>query len=280
MTRKTILITGCSSGIGLETALLFHKHEWQVVATMRNPEKAPTVLHKKGIDIQQLDVTDKNDREKIIAHMKMVSPHGLDCLVNNAGYGLFGALEDLAESQIRNQMEVNFVAPCLLIQSLLPHLRAAKGKIINISSVFSYASFPMHSLYCASKSALTSLSSSLGYELSSQGLQMCSIEPGSHRTNFGANIEYAEPAPGSSPNISQHEKLLKYRAMLKNKKSSNTPDVVACKIYKAVQSRRMPARIQVGKDAIALYYLKRLLPAKVFTWVIKTASKRIFQTSP
>ena len=178
---KTVLITGTSSGFGRQLAPRFLNAGWTVIATLRDASKrsdlfAADLAKSPGrLFVLSLDVARENERVAAAGFIDRQFEGKLDCLVNNAGFGLFGALEDLSEDQIRRQMEVNFFGLVLLSRSLLPHLRRARGRIINITSALGYLGMPLTSLYCASKFAVEGLSESLYYELKPHGVQVAIV---------------------------------------------------------------------------------------------------------
>jgi NAD(P)-dependent dehydrogenase (short-subunit alcohol dehydrogenase family) len=186
MTKKTVLITGCSSGFGAATARYFADQGWQVIATMRNPNDGADLSGREGVLVTRLDVQDKASIAQAIsagiAHFGRI-----DALINNAGFGLFGIFETTPAEQIREQFEVNVFGVMDVIREILPHFRANKaGVILNVSSGGGVFTLPMISLYCASKFALEGFSEALTYELNPLGIIVKVIEVGgSVSTNFG-----------------------------------------------------------------------------------------------
>ncbi|HEV2802261.1 MAG TPA: SDR family NAD(P)-dependent oxidoreductase [Pyrinomonadaceae bacterium] len=184
--KQTVLITGCSSGIGRASARLFAGRGWNVVATMRRPEAEDELNRLADVLVARLDV---QERDSIEAAFKAgVERFGrIDALVNNAGFGLFGLFEATPREKILEQFEVNVFGVMDVIRVLLPHFRAnGHGLVINISSGAGVFTLPMLSLYCASKFALEGFSESLSYELASQNINVKIVEPGGVvTTNFG-----------------------------------------------------------------------------------------------
>jgi NAD(P)-dependent dehydrogenase (short-subunit alcohol dehydrogenase family) len=167
--KKTVLITGASSGFGRETVKLFHKNGWNVVATMRSPEKETELNTLSNVFVSKLDVTDKATIKNTVA--QSIEKFGsIDVLVNNAGYGAMGALEAATEQQIKQQFDVNLFGLIAVTQAVLPGMREHKtGIIINVSSVGGRLTFPFSSLYHATKFALEGLTESMQYELNPLG---------------------------------------------------------------------------------------------------------------
>lgn len=184
---KTVLITGASSGFGKATALLFARHGWNVVATMRNPSAGDAFAALDNVLVTRLDVQDAISVEQAIA--KGIERFGrIDVLVNNAGFGLFGVFESTTREKIREQFDVNVFGVMEVTRALLPHFRRnAAGIIINVSSGAGVFGLPMISLYTASKFALEGFSESLSYELQSLGVVVKIVEPGGViTTEFGS----------------------------------------------------------------------------------------------
>src|SRR5262245_25417622 len=215
MSRKTVLITGCSSGFGQLLVPEFLRDGWQVIATMRGAEKRQALFSKElqqygdQLAILLLDVTNAEERRAVRDFIKERFGGRLDCLVNNAGYGLFGAVEDLSEAQIRQQMEVNFFGLVLLTQILLPQLRQSRGRVINISSVLGFMAMPMSVMYCASKFAVEGFSEGLAYELEPHGVQVALVEPGAFRTNFAEKLTWGDKS--SDTNSPYQKQTAAYR---------------------------------------------------------------------
>lgn len=183
---KTVLITGCSSGLGRSTALYFAKQGWNVVATMRKPEASTDFNNLQNVLVTKLDVQDK---ASILAAIQSgIEQFGcIDVLVNNAGFGLFGIFETLPEEKVHEQFEVNVFGVMDTTRAILPHFRENKrGLILNVSSGAGVFTLPMTSLYCASKFALEGFSEALTYELRPLGILVKIIEPGGvTTTDFG-----------------------------------------------------------------------------------------------
>jgi short-subunit dehydrogenase len=199
--KKTVLITGASSGIGKEAAKYFAANNWNVIATMRNPEKETELSSNENILITRLDVQDQDSISTAIE--TGITKFGkIDTLINNAGYGQFGIFEATAETQIRDQFDVNVFGVMDTIKAILPHFRERKeGTIINISSGAGKFTIPLISLYAASKFALEGFSEALSFELASLNIKVKIVEPGGTETNFSAVSNEA---------FSQTEKITEY----------------------------------------------------------------------
>jgi len=191
--KKTIFITGASSGIGKATSLLFASKGWNVVATMRSPEKETELSLLNGILLLEADVTDITSISK--AMDQGIKKFGqIDVLLNNAGYGQQGIFEAVSPEKIRQQFEVNVFGLMETTRAILPHFRSKKtGTVINITSGVGRVTVPLVSIYAASKFAVEGFSESLSYELESQNIKVKIVEPGYIATPFyqRAKAEFA-----------------------------------------------------------------------------------------
>jgi len=185
---KTVLITGCSSGIGRATAEAFLADEWTVYATARD-EAELADLSEAGCETAELDVTNAREVERVVN--RIVDEQGrIDCLVNNAGTAQFGPLEDVPTDALDDQFDVNVYGPHRLIRAVLPHMRDREaGRIINVSSVTGFLATPGEGAYSASKFALEGLSDALRNEVDQYGIEVVLIEPGPVATEFEQRVE-------------------------------------------------------------------------------------------
>jgi hypothetical protein len=183
MSNRTVLITGCSSGIGRATAYAFLDEEWRVYATARNPADIQQ-LGEAGCDIGTLDVTDTEDVERVVD--RIIEEEGrIDALVNNAGYGQHGPLEDVDDDLFAKQFEVNVFGPHRLVRAVLPHMREREdGTIVNVSSVAGRLATPGMGAYSASKHAMEGYSDSLRLEVEPFGVDVSVVQPGPVETSF------------------------------------------------------------------------------------------------
>ena len=189
--KQTVLITGASSGFGRETVKLFHQKGWNVIATMRSPEKETSLSALGDVLVTRLDVTDKASIDSAVAEGTRKFG-GIDVLVNNAGYGTLGALEAASDDVIRQQFEVNFFGLIDVVKAVLPGMRARRsGVIVNVSSIGGKVTFPFCTLYHATKFAVEGLTESLQYELNPLGIRTKIVEPGGYKTEFaGRSMGY------------------------------------------------------------------------------------------
>jgi len=187
---KVVLITGCSSGIGLLTAVLLAKNNYKVYATVRNPEKA-TELQKQlantSAEILPLDVTQEDSIHDAVQKI-LEKENKIDILINNAGYGLFGGVETVTLQQAQDQFNTNFFGVIRVLQAVLPAMRKQRsGHIINISSIVGIVGVPGMDLYVASKHALEGLTESMLLQLRTFGINVTLIEPGPVKTYFNTS---------------------------------------------------------------------------------------------
>lgn len=182
---KTVLVTGASSGIGKATATYFLQKGWNVAATMRSPQQIDQWEKATSIICPRLDVTNPATITTAIAETLEQFEH-IDVLVNNAGYGLTGALESLSMAQIRRQYETNVFGLIAVTQAVLPTLRSQRsGVIVNVSSIGGRLAFPFSSIYHSTKWAVEGMSESLRFELQPFGIKVKLVEPGGIQTDFG-----------------------------------------------------------------------------------------------
>ncbi len=250
--HKVIIVTGSSSGIGLESALLLARNGYITYATMRSPEKdtsIKTAVQKEGLPIRvvQLDVTDDNSVKNAVDHI--ISESGrIDVLVNNAGYSLGGALEDLSMEEIKSQYETNLFGLIRVIQAVLPTMRKQRsGRILNISSGTGIFGFPGISAYVSTKFAVEGLSESIAYELEPFGIKVILIEPGFVKTNFEHAMVVAKKAQDpASPYSELMQKLMANASELA--KNASDAELVANVIVDAASNPNPRLRYLAGKD--------------------------------
>lgn len=256
--EKVVIVTGTSSGIGFETAVLLARNGFMTYATMRNPDKSTRLSElankeKLDIKIRKLDVNDETGINETID--QVISETGrIDVLVNNAGYAIFGALEDTALDEIREQFETNFFGPVRTIKAVIPIMKKQNGgKIINLSSMVGRFGVPFNSAYVASKFALEGITESIRYELHDYNIKIILVEPGIIKSHFFQNVKL------SNKSTSSYSKLLKKRmegieTMLKK---ATHPVTVAEVILDIINSRNTNIRYLVGHDAEFMLKLKK-----------------------
>ena len=243
---KTILITGASSGIGKATARLFQQRGWNVVATMRNPDRENELNRLDNVLVTRLDLTDAASIYAAVA--AGVERFGrIDVLVNNAAYGAFGPLEATPLETIRRQFDTNVIGLLATTKAVLPAFRGNRaGVIINISSVGGKMTLPLGTLYHGTKFAVEGLSESLSFEMAAIGVKVKIVEPGAVKTNFTHAVEF-----------SNDEGLHEYQEIIRKlvdgcaplAERAEAPSVTAEVIYRAATDETDQLRYVAGRDA-------------------------------
>jgi short-subunit dehydrogenase len=261
-TKKVVLITGASSGIGKETAILLAKSGCTVYGAARRLEKMQDIK-ESGVHLLAMDVTDEASMVKGVNDL-LKAEKRIDVLVNNAGYGSYGSLEDVPLSEARYQFEVNIFGMARLTQLVLPQMRKQKeGTIINISSIGGKLGEPHGAWYHATKFAVEGLSDSLRMELRQFGIHVVVIEPGAIITEW--NRISRENLMKRSGNTVYKDLAAKHANMLaKGDKWGSRPDVIARVIKKAIDARNPRTRYAAGGGAKFILFLRRVVPDKMF----------------
>jgi NAD(P)-dependent dehydrogenase (short-subunit alcohol dehydrogenase family) len=251
---KVALVTGSSSGIGYETALLLARYGFDTFATMRNMNKSKeiTEVSKREnlpLRVMQLDVNDDRSVADAIKNI-LNEKKSIEVVVNNAGYGLMGSVEDSSLDEIKAQFETNFFGAIRVIKEVIPIMRKQRsGTIVNVSSVAGRIGFPMGSAYVSSKFALEGLSESMSYELKQFGIKIVLIEPGVINTNFA----FATPKKTLEANSSYSQLMNKMEENLFSTIANGTPPKdVANVILHSITKESPEHRYLVGNDAVEL----------------------------
>lgn len=263
--QKTIFVTGASSGIGKATVEYFAANGWRVAATMRTPEKHSSLAQSDGsVRLFRLDVT--NSASVAAAVEQAVAAFGnIDVLVNNAGYGLVGPFEAMQEAQIRRQLDTNLIGLMNVTRAVLPHFRANRaGTIINVASVGGRLTFPLYSVYHATKWAVEGFSEALTYELAGHGIRVKIIEPGPIKTEFyNRSMDIAK-----KPGLAAYDALVArvFPRMQLAGASAPGPEIVAESIWRAATDGS--SRLRYKPNGAALLALRRLVPDRVYRALI------------
>lgn len=272
MRTRTALVTGASSGIGAATARKLHGLGYTVYGAARRLDRMKE-LADEGIRLLELDVTDEDSLRAGV--QRILDETGrIDVLVNNAGYGSYGAVEEVPLSEARYQFEVNVFGAARLIQLVLPGMRAQRsGTIVNISSMGGKIYTPLGGWYHSTKFALEALSDCLRLEIKRFGIDVVLIEPGSIRTEWGdiAAGKLRETS-GSGLYAAQADAMARSMDSESNDRRTSPPEVIADTIAKAVTARRPRTRYAAGFAAKPLIMLRHLLPARAFDTVIRRAT--------
>ncbi len=269
---KSVLITGCSSGIGLATAEGLAARGWQTFASARRAEDVER-LSAMGLNGVLLDLRDSRSIRAALAEVLERTNGTLDALVNNAGFGQPGAVEDLSRETLREQFETNLFGPHELTSLVLPIMRQQEqGRIVFVSSLLGYVALPYRGAYNASKYAMEGLVDTLRLELHGSGISVSLIEPGPVRSLFRANA-YAAFQRNIDPNKSIHAAqyaALEQRFTTKGSVSIFTrgTSTVRAKIVHALESPQPQLRYPVTFPAHLFTVLRRLLPTSALDWIL------------
>lgn len=270
--KKTVLITGCSSGIGLATAKNFQEAGWNVAATMRNPADQPELAKLPNVICPALDVNDKASIQKAI-DATIARFSAIDVVVNNAGYALMGAFETLDEDQVRRQFDTNVFGLMEVCRAVLPYFRArGEGLIINVASMVGRVPLPLYSVYNASKHAVEGFTEGLVYELEPLGVRVKIIEPGAVNTNFFGRS--SDRANGTGEKAYEAYSAEQLGVMDDIGPGGSRPSDAAKVIWQAANDSSRRLRYSVGIDAHALLAARRLLPETLFRDMIKMSLSR------
>ncbi len=247
---QSILITGCSSGFGLETAKLFLDRGWNVVATMRNPDDSK-LAQSERLRILPLDVTDE---ASIAAALE--AAEDIDALVNNAGIGWLNALEGTPMATVREIFETNTFGTMAMMQAVLPGMRArGAGVIVNVTSSVTLIPLPLLSVYTASKAAINALTGSVAHELKEFGIRALVVLPGrAPGTSFGTSAQSRLAEEGGFPEAYEDFAKGVFARMQSAAAAQVTnPEDVSEAIWTAVTDPDAPARIPAGADAVEAF---------------------------
>jgi NAD(P)-dependent dehydrogenase (short-subunit alcohol dehydrogenase family) len=264
--ERTVLITGCSSGIGLASARELKRRSWRVFATARKPEDIARLEEEEGVESFYLDYAEPNSIAEV-AERVLEAAHGrLDALFNNGAYGQPGAVEDLTREVLRAQFEANVFGWHDLTRRIIPAMREqGAGRIVFCSSVLGLISAPYRGAYCASKFAVEALADALRLELAGTGLQVVLIEPGPIATRF---LEHALEAYRRNIDLerSAHSGIYRTRIARLEQGGDQTfklgPEAVAAKLVHALESRKPKARYYVTLPTYAAVLFRRVLPIR------------------
>lgn len=251
---ETVLVTGCSSGIGRETALAFLETGWEVYATARDTRDVVD-LAERGCQTAELDVTDDAAVGAVVERIHE-EQESLDCLVNNAGYGQFGAVEDVPLAKVRQQFEVNTFGPLRLVQAVLPQMRErGDGTIVNVTAGVGTLTLPGIGVYTGSKFALESITDALRQEVAEFGVDVVAVEPGLVATAF---YDRATDEVGAIDQTDVYANLYRVlesiRAIEAGGPGINTPRQVAETVLQAARADRPDPMYRVGPVATAGTY--------------------------
>jgi len=270
--QPVLLVTGCSSGIGLALARLLEKERrYRVVVTAR--ESSLPKIKKAGLVesdrflLRPLDVNVGDERKALIQEIKRIWG-GVDILVNNAGISYRAVVEHMSESDELNQLRTNYLAPMALIRLVLPFMRKkGRGKIINVSSVSGMLAMPTMSSYSASKHALQGASEALWYEMKPLGINVTLVQPGFVNSNSFKNVYHPVKHLARSGEDAVYEdyydNMIPFVAKMMRSSLAN-PTTIAKKILRVIKTQNPPLMVPASPDAVVFYYLRRLIPRRLF----------------
>jgi len=242
---KTIFITGTSSGLGKATVKLFSASNWNVIATMRNPAKETELSKLPNVTLLQLDVSNPREIESVAD--RVTSNGAIDVVYNNAGYALTGPLESYSEEQIIKQMNTNLLGAILVTKAFIPHFRKRRsGVFLTTTSIGGLVSFPLNSVYHATKWALEGFNESLSFELKPFGILVKTIAPGGIKSDFMGKSDIGK-------HEAYNEMFQKMIAMFGETLQGSEPEQIAQIVYQAVADGKDQLRYVAGDDAVATY---------------------------
>lgn len=276
--KKTVLITGSSTGIGKATADYFASKGWNVAATMRTPEKATGFAKSDHLRLYALDVTNVESIKKAV-DLVIQDFGNIDVVVNNAGYGAVGIFEKASKEEIQKQFDTNVFGVMNVIRELLPYFRQMNdGTIINVTSMGGLITFPLYSLYHGTKWALEGFAESLQYELRQFNIKIKNVEPGAIKTDFYTRSMNVF----SNPDVKDYDRFEKvvFNNTLKAETNAPGPLVVAKTIFRAANSTSFRLRYPVGGQGPMLLVIRRILPLSWFRGIVRLATEKGLKKQP
>jgi len=279
-TARVAVVTGSSSGIGRATALRLDRAGWTVYAGVRREEDAVDLAAAATDRLRPLivDVTDEGSIAACRARVETEQPVGLGALVNNAGSAFAGPIEFVPLDDLRAQLELNLVGQVAMLQALIPSLRKAGGRIVNVTSIGGVVATPFMSPYAASKFGLEALSDALRCELRPWGIETIALEPGSVATGIWETG--AKRFAAARERMDPEAEVLYGKAMVAMEKATAAtgergipPEEAAALIERVLESKRPRARYRLGRDAHVMFGLKRVLPDRVFDRLLARAMR-------
>ena len=262
--ERSILITGCSTGIGLAAARTLKARGWRVLATARRPADFEKLEREHGLEVLALELKDEASIARCAEEALRRTEGRLYALYNNAAYGVIGAMEDVPASVLREQLEVNVIAASELSRRVIPAMRRnGRGRIVMCSSVLGFVSGPYRGAYSASKFALEALSDAMRIELRPAGIRVSLLEPGPIESHFLATTLSSFTSQidqTRSPHREAYERRM--RQMQSGQKSmfKLQPEAVVAKLVHALESPRPRARYRIGIMTKGANFLRRVLP--------------------
>lgn len=285
--QKNVLITGCSSGFGYGMALKFSRAGDKVFAAVRDlksdgSKKLTQLAHEENLPIEliYIDVTKQSTIDDAIK-LIVKKTKQIDVLINNAGFGYMGPVEDFSIEEVKHQYDTNIYGVLRMVKAVAPIMRKQKqGIIINFSSISGLVPFPLYGIYSSSKYAIETISESLRFELSHFGITVLLIEPGSFATNFSTNRTTPQlfGTPNSAYKTLSNNFWTRYRKTHDQSHKSffsktRSPQRIIDAVFNLTQKDNPPFRTRIGVDAQLHYYVKKLLPQPIWEWLLHKAYK-------
>ena len=258
--KKTIFITGASTGLGKATAKLFSAKGWKVIATMRHPENETELTLLDNMTLLPLDVTDPAQIKDTV--QRAISSGSVDVVFNNAGYGLGGPLEAITDEQMVKEINTNLLGVIRVTQAFIPYFREKKGGLfISTTSIGGLVAFPLFSVYHATKWALEGWSESMAFELKPFGIGIKTVSPGSTKTDFASRSLELATHPAYKDQL---EKVIAFFTGPDATKNLSEPEQIANVVYEAATDGKDRLRYVAGADAQALYAQRLQVGDEVF----------------
>src|SRR3974390_937741 len=272
-TQKTIFITGSSSGLGRAAAKMFASKGWNVIATMRTPEKETELASIPGVKLMALDTTDADQIQRVA--QDVIAHGGVDVVFNNAGYGMAGPLEGFTDEQIVRMIDTNLMGAIRTTKAFLPHFRQKRaGLFINTTSIGGLITVPFNSLYHATKWALEGWSESMAFELNQFGIGIKTIEPGGIRTDFFTRSFDTGRHPAYDPLVNRVMGII---TDPKQMATYSSPEQIAEVVYEAATDGKDQLRYIAGEDAKEIYAMRLQLGEEAFR---KAMAQQFFGDAP
>ncbi len=259
MPQNTVLITGCSSGIGLALAMEFKRRGWLVIATARRPEPLQNLI-RQGLIAEKLDVTSEDDIRRVAR--TIFETHGaLDMLINNAGYGVIAPIVEVESDTLVKQFHTNVFAPLELVRQFVPPMiKKGKGTVVNIGSVSGVLTTPFSGAYCASKAALHALSDALRLELAPFGIKVITVQPGGVRSEFGKKASKLVKEIFKENSLYQPIRSFIEQRAAASQENAMPAEEFARKLLDKILTDNPPPVVRLGSKSKLMPFLKWSLP--------------------
>jgi len=258
----TILVTGASSGLGQAIARQLSRNGHRVFGTSRQPQ-----LDGSEVEMLKMDLSDNDSIRRVVEQIRLAAG-GIDALVNNAGIGIAGPMEEVGQADLQRAFDINTIGTVRVWQAVLPLMREqGHGKILNISSIGARVGLPFRGVYCASKASVDLMTEALRMEVKPYGIQVCCIHAGDIRTNINANRVQSYRKDG--PYRERYERV--YDSISQEVEEGVSPQFVAARVAKLLQRKQLKPYYAIGKPLQRLsLFLKKLLPAQLFERLISS----------